>query len=64
MTVVELIGATTTTTGLTIRCELDENFYDKGVKIGDEEMESLNITRNAFHPELNFSISPRATPAD
>ena len=63
MTVVELIGATTTTTGLTIRCELDENIYEKGVKISDEEMQNLNITRNEFHPEWNYTISPRSLPA-
>ena len=61
MTVVELIGATTTATGLTVRCELDEKLYEKGVKVRDEEMASLNITRNAFHPEWNYSISPRST---
>jgi hypothetical protein len=31
------------------------------VKVSDEEMASLNITRNAFHPEWNYSISPRTT---
>jgi hypothetical protein len=59
MTVVELIAATTTTTGLTVRCELDPRSYPKGVKITDEEMASLNITGDAFHPEWNYSIAPR-----
>ena len=63
MTVVELIGATTTTTGLTIRCELDENIYEKGVKVSDEEMQNLNITRNEFHPDWNYAISSRSLPA-
>jgi hypothetical protein len=59
MTVVELIAATTTTTGLTVRCELDPRPYPKGVKITDQEMASLNITGDAFHPEWNYSIAPR-----
>jgi len=59
MTVVELIAATTTTTGLTVRCELDPRSYPKGVKITDQEMASLNITGDAFHPEWNYSIAPR-----
>ena len=59
MAVVELIAATTTKTGLTVRCELDENLYAKGVKVSDDEMDGLNITRDAFHPEWNYTISPR-----
>jgi hypothetical protein len=59
MAVVELIGATTTKTGLAVRCELDENLYEKGIKVTDEEMAGLNIVRNAFHPEWNYSILPR-----
>ena len=58
--VVELIAATTTKTGLTVRCELDENTYAKGVKVSDAEMAALNITGDAFHPEWNYTIAPRA----
>ena len=58
--IVELIAATTTKTGLTVRCELDENTYAKGVKISDAEMAALNISGDAFHPEWNYSIAPRA----
>lgn len=59
-TVVELIASTTTTTGLTVRCELDERSYPKGIKISDAEMKTLNITGDTFHPEWNYAISPRA----
>ena len=59
-TVVELIASTTTTTGLTVRCELDTRSYPKGIKVGDEEMKALNIKGDAFHPEWNYTISPRA----
>jgi len=57
--VVELIAATTTKTGLTVRCELDQNNYAKAIKVTDAEMATLNITTNAWHPEWNYTISPR-----
>jgi hypothetical protein len=56
--VVELIAATTTKTGLTVRCELDTNAYAKGIKVSDAEMATLNIKGDAFHPEWNYTISP------
>ena len=56
---IDLIAKTTTKTGLTVRCELDSNAYEKGIKVTDEEMASLNITRDAFHPEWNYAIAPR-----
>ena len=58
-TIVELIGATTSTTGLTVRCELDENLYPAGIKVSDEDMAALNIIRHAFHGEWNYTIKPR-----
>jgi hypothetical protein len=60
LTVVELIAATTTKTGLQVRCELDTNVYAKGVKVSDAEMAVLNIKGDVFHPEWNYTISPRA----
>jgi len=56
---IELIASTTTKTGLKIRCELDPNTYPKGMKVPDAEMATLNITRDAFHPEWNYAIAPR-----
>jgi hypothetical protein len=58
-TVVELIASTTTKTGLTVRCELDTRIYPKGIKVDDAEMATLNIKGDAFHPEWNYTISPR-----
>ncbi len=58
-TVVELIASTTTITGLTVRCELDTRDYPKGITVSDEEMATLNIKGNVFHPEWNYTISPR-----
>jgi hypothetical protein len=58
-TVVELIASTTTRAGLTVRCELDTRDYPKGIKVSDAEMMTLNVKGDAFHPEWNYTISPR-----
>lgn len=55
-TVVNLIGNTKTKTGLKIRAKLDENIYEKGRKITDRELESVNIERSDFHGEWNYRI--------
>jgi hypothetical protein len=60
--IVQLIGATTTQTGLTVRCELDANRYPKGIKVTDAEMAALAIERDAFHGEWNYTISPNQPP--
>jgi hypothetical protein len=60
-TIVELISATTSTAGLTVRCQLDENLYPAGIKVSDEEMAELNILRDDFHGEWNYAIKPRPT---
>ena len=59
LAVVESISATTTKTGLNVECALDTRTYEKGVKVSDAEMASLDITRDAFHPEWNYAIKPR-----
>ena len=59
LAVVKLISSTTTTAGLKVACELDNNFYPKGIKVSDEEMEALAITGDEFHPEWNYSLEPR-----
>src|SRR5271169_2593518 len=56
--IVELIGATTTQTGLTVRCELDDKIYPKGILVSDEQMQTLNIARDHFHGEWNYTIAP------
>jgi hypothetical protein len=60
--IVQLIGATTTETGLKVCCELDGNLYLKGVEVSDEEMQAINITRNIFHGEWNYTIAPNQQP--
>lgn len=57
--VVELIGATTTRTGLRVESALDTRIYEKGVKVSDAEIASLDITGDMFHPEWNYTIKPR-----
>jgi len=57
--VVNLIGHTTTKTGLTIRSELDENIYPTGREVTDQQMESLAIKRDKFHGEWNYTIRPK-----
>ena len=58
-TVVDLIASTKTRTGLTVRCELDTRDYPKGIKVSDAVMMTLNIKGDTFHPEWNYTISPR-----
>jgi hypothetical protein len=59
LAVVELIGATTTRTGLKVECAIDDSTYEKGVKVSDAEMASIDITGDQFHPEWNYTIKPR-----
>ena len=56
--VVNLIGRTATRTGLQVRAELDTNRYDKGIKVGDEDLASLQLKRDKFHGDWNYSIGP------
>lgn len=57
--IVQLIANTTTSTGLTVKCRLDENAYDKGIKVTDAEMANLNIIQADFHGEWNYTFRPR-----
>jgi hypothetical protein len=62
-TIVQLIAATTTDTGLKVRAELDERKYPKGVKVSDVQMAAVNLSRHAFHGEWNYTISPHRIPS-
>jgi hypothetical protein len=57
--IVQLIANTTTSTGLTVKCRLDENSYEKGIKVTDAEMAKLNISQADFHGEWNYTFQPR-----
>jgi hypothetical protein len=58
-TIVQLIGSTTTTKGLTIRSKFDERHYTKGIKVSDEELAKINIMPDSFHGEWNYKIIPQ-----
>lgn len=59
--IISLIASTTTGTGLKIQCGLDQAEYQTGIKVSDEALDELNITRNDFHGEWNYVIHPYAT---
>ena len=60
--IVNTIAATTTSTGLTVRAELDDAPYPTGVKIPDKDMEALatngTLIRHDFHGEWNCTLTP------
>lgn len=57
--IVSLIASTTTTTGLRVRSEIDQNEYPKGVTITPKQMATLNLERHDFHGDWNYTIHPR-----
>ena len=59
--VVNLIGATTTRTGLKVRAKLDRRSYPKGVKFSKKQIEELPIERHDFHGEWNYTVRPATT---
>lgn len=54
--IINLIGSTTTKKGLNIHCALDKNTYEKGIKITDEQLKSINITMSDVLPNWNYTI--------
>jgi len=59
MTILRLIGATTTASGLRVECALDDGKYEKGRKVSDAAMAALNLRPHEFHGEWNYTIAPR-----
>jgi hypothetical protein len=57
-TVIELIGGTTTKTGLKVRALLDQGEYPTGQKVTCGEMKAVNLKKHAWHGEWNYSIAP------
>ncbi len=57
--VVNLIGATTTKTGLRVRSELDTNQYPAGRTVSDDELSTIQLRPDAFHGDWNYSLLPR-----
>jgi hypothetical protein len=57
--VVNLIGHTTTKTGLAIRSALDEHRSPTGREVTAQQMERLAIKQDKFHGEWNYTIQPK-----
>ncbi len=57
-TIVELIAATTTRTGLKVQAGLDDGDYPKGIKVTDQQMAALPLTRHHFHGNWNYTLRP------
>lgn len=59
--VIQLIASTTTQTGLKVRAQADTGCYPDKIKVSDEEMAQLNLERDLFHGEWNYTLKPRTT---
>ena len=57
--VVNLISNTTTRKGLEIIAKLDDSKYETGIKVTDEQFESISLQKDGFHGEWNYKIKPR-----
>lgn len=58
-TIINLITATKTKTGLIVKARLSKKMYTKGIKVSEEDMQALNIHKDEFHGEWNYTIKPR-----
>lgn len=56
--IVNLIAATTTKKGLTVKTRLDERVYAKGRRVSDQQLATVNLEPHAFHGEWNYTIHP------
>jgi hypothetical protein len=60
--IVNSIAATTTRTGLTVAAELDTDTYDTGVRVSDQQMAALPLTRHEWHGDWNYTLRPEPFP--
>jgi len=58
-TIVKLIANTRTSTGLQVRCMLDQRRYPKEVKVTDDQMATIRLKPDTFHGDWNYSIQPQ-----
>jgi hypothetical protein len=58
-TIINLIGATKTRTGLEVYARLDAGNYPDKIKVPDAEIKAVNLHGDTFHPEWNYRIKPR-----
>jgi len=57
--IINLISSTTTKAGLVVKARLDKKLYTKGKKVLDDEIKNLNVVKNKFHGEWNYTIKPK-----
>jgi hypothetical protein len=58
--IIDLIAATTTKTGLTVKSKIDTNIYEPGLKVSDQQMAELQLRREKFHGDWNYRLLPRS----
>jgi hypothetical protein len=58
--IIDLIAATTNSSGLKVYARLDPATYQKPIKFTAKQLAAVNLTRHAFHGEWNYTIAPRA----
>ena len=57
--IVSLIAATTTDTGLSVQCAIDDNEYQRGIAVSDEEMAVVNLEKSSWRGDWNYIIRPQ-----
>ncbi len=57
--IIDLIAGTTTATGLAVKSKLDSNIYPAGLKVSDQQMAELQLSRDRFHGDWNYSLRPK-----
>jgi hypothetical protein len=62
-TIIELISATSTSTGLSVQADYDPGWYPTGVKISDKQLAALPLDPHQFHGEWNYTIGAQSVPA-
>jgi hypothetical protein len=61
--IVQLIGATTTEAGLRVQAVRDTGVYPTKVKVSDDQLAAVRLTRHEFHGDWNYTIAPSAAHA-
>jgi hypothetical protein len=56
--IINLIAATTTSTGLKLYARLDDRSDERGIDVTDQQLNSVNITRHSFHGDWNYTVTP------
>lgn len=59
-TIIELISATTTSTGLTVQAAHDPEWYAKGIRINNTELAAVPLHPHDFHGEWNYTINAQS----